>query len=129
MNVLNPPVHADLANAYRSTFREYSEKLQALQNLIDSSVQNRGGIQSSQFEAALLEVEKARVAHSCARNQLARELLPSLLAAQPVSGVSEAHIRKTAQLLWEMAGRPDGTAEGDWRRAEQLVHSAAAGAC
>jgi hypothetical protein len=36
----------------------------------------------------------------------------------------ENHIRETARLLWEMAGRPEGSAERDWSRAEQLVHAA-----
>jgi hypothetical protein len=47
----------------------------------------------------------------------------------PATPVSEHHIRDTAQILWELAGRPEGTAECDWREAEELVHKAAAGAC
>jgi hypothetical protein len=43
----------------------------------------------------------------------------------PGADADEHDIRKTAQLLWELAGRPDGTAERDWQRAEQLVHAAA----
>jgi hypothetical protein len=110
-----------LRNAYRATFQEYSGKLDALQRLMSS-----GAPDKNRIEAALLDVEKARVAHNSARDRLAGELVsPSL---PPADSVEEHHIRKTAQLLWELAGRPDGTAERDWRRAEQLVHAAAASA-
>lgn len=111
-----------LRNAYRATFREYSRKLDALQRLMAGDIVDGGRI-----EAAVLDVEKARIAHNCARDRVAGELVtPSL---PPAAGVSENRIRETAQLLWEMAGRPDGTAEFDWRRAEQLVNTAAATAC
>jgi len=77
------------------------------------------------MEAALLEVEKARLAHSGARDQLARELVRPPMP--PAAQDGEHHVRETARLLWEMAGRPEGSAERDWRRAEQLVHAAASG--
>jgi hypothetical protein len=110
-----------LRNTYRATFQQYSSKLDALQCLMSSGAPDKGRI-----EAALLDVEKARVAHNSARDRLAAELVrPSL---PPSESIDEHHIRQTAQLLWELAGRPDGTAEGDWRRAEQLVHAAAASA-
>ena len=138
MNDLSPPARVALAKdalatAYRTTFQEYSRKLQALQTLMDSSAPGHGPLDARLLDATLLEVEKARVAHSCARNQLARELLrsPALVVSRqaPVANDNEGHIRKTAQLLWEMAGRPEGTADGDWTRAERLVQAAAAGAC
>jgi hypothetical protein len=110
-----------LRNAYRATFQEYSSRLDALQCLMSSAAPDQ-----SRIDAALLDVEKARVAHNGARDRLARELVrPSL---PPADIDDEHHIRKTAQLLWEVAGRPDGTAECDWRRAEQLIHAAAASA-
>jgi len=111
-----------LENAYRATFEKYARRLDAFQSLIAQGVQ-----EGSLLEAALFEVEKARLAHSCARDRLAAQLAgPTLL---PAFAVGEHQIRETAQLLWELAGRPEGTAEGDWHRAEQLVHRAAAGIC
>jgi hypothetical protein len=105
-----------LKNAYRTTFWEYSARLEALQRLMNS-----GTPENASVDAASVEVEKARVAYNSARDRLAIELVrPSTL---PGSG-NEHRVRETAQLLWEMAGRPDGTAEGDWQKAEQLVHSA-----
>jgi hypothetical protein len=117
-----------LRNAYRTTFQEYAHKLDALQNLISS-----GTADAARMDAALFEVEQARMAHSAARDRLAKELVrPPLPAAaggpatgNPATGSNEHHIRQTARLLWEMAGRPDGTAEHDWRQAEQLVRQAA----
>jgi hypothetical protein len=106
-----------LRNAYRTTFQEYSHKLDALQLLM-----NAGTSDSGRMEAALLEVEQARIAHNAARDRLAKELVRP--ASPPAAGNKEHRIRQTAQLLWEIAGRPDGTAEHDWRRAEQLVHAA-----
>jgi len=42
---------------------------------------------------------------------------------------SEEHrIREKAQLLWELAGKPQGSAEADWLGAERLVRSASASA-
>jgi hypothetical protein len=109
-----------LRNAYRTTFQEYSRKLDALQRLMSS-----GTPDGSRMEVALFEVEKARLAHSDARDQLARELVRPPLP--PASKAGEHRVRATARLLWEMAGRPDGSAERDWRRAEQLVRAASSG--
>jgi hypothetical protein len=108
-----------LRSAYRTTFQDYSNKLNALQQLMAGR-----GADSTRVEAALLEVEKARVAHNCARDRLARELVRP--PAPPDDRGREEHIRETARLLWELSGRPEGTAERDWRKAEQLVHEAAA---
>jgi hypothetical protein len=120
MTVSRTQIDGVLRNAYRTTFQKYSRKLDALQSLMDSGTPDR-----SRIEAALLEVEKARAAHSSARDQLAAGLAPPSSPAP--AGIDEHQVRETAQLLWELAGRPAGTAEYDWRRAEQLVHAAAAG--
>jgi Protein of unknown function (DUF2934) len=117
MKVASTQDNTVLRNAYRTTFQEYSIKLDALQRLMSSATP-----EGSTIETALLEVEKARLAHSKARDQLARELVRPPLPPAAKSG--EQHIRETARLLWEMAGRPEGSAERDWRRAEQLVHAA-----
>jgi hypothetical protein len=121
MTVSAMQIDERLRTAYRATFLEYSGKLDLLQGLMNSAVPDPGRI-----EAALLEVEKARVSYNNARDRLARELVrPSL---PPAIGVDEQRVRETAELLWEIAGRPDGTAECDWQRAEKLVHAAAVSA-
>jgi hypothetical protein len=105
---------------YRNAWEAYSRKHAVLQCLMDSVQPEK-----SRIEAVVLELEKARVAHSAARDRLAKVLsvtLPFPSAAPAES--EERHVRNTAQLLWEMAGRPDGTAESDWVRAEHLIRSA-----
>jgi len=105
-----------LRNAYRATFQEYADKLNALQRLIDSAA----GSADAETERALNAVDEARIAHSDARDRLARELMGCA-----ASVADEQQIRKTARLIWEFAGRPEGTAESDWDKAEKLVQSAA----
>ena len=115
--------HDNLETAYRTTFREYASHLGALQRLMDSGASDDGRI-----ETVLFEVQRARIAHNCARDRLAHELAYRELPRE--SGAAhEGRVRETARLLWELAGRPAGTAEHDWSRAEQLVQSATAAAC
>jgi hypothetical protein len=114
----------DLRNAYRETYGIFAGKFNDLQRLHDSGVRDAATI-----EAAVLELEKARMAHNRARDLLAR----SLANAAPARGhdigfapetENDSHrVRNVAQLLWDLAGRPDGTAERDWYRAERLVES------
>lgn len=105
-----------LRNMYRVTFQEYADKLNTFQRLID------GGKASgdAEVQGALQAVETARVAYSSARDRLARELMRRAVA---VPG-DDRQIRKTARLIWEFAGRPEGTAERDWRKAEKLAQAA-----
>ena len=68
-------------------------------------------------------MERARLAYTAARDALARQLLPSLpqeLRPEP------ADVKGIAELLWEIAGRPEGTAQKDWFRAEEIARRAAA---
>jgi hypothetical protein len=130
MRAASAPIYSVLAANYRATFQNYSNKLEVLQRLMESETPD-----TARIEATLLEVETARVAHSCARDRLAQELirsasqLPARNVSRPASGVSESHIRGTARLLWELAGKPDGTADGDWHKAKKLVQTAAATGC
>ncbi len=107
----------DLRNAYRVTFQDYADKLNTLQQLI------HGGkaVGAPEVQSALHEVETARAAHSSARDCLARQLMGGAAAAPG----NDRQIRRTARLIWEFAGRPEGTAERDWRKAERLAQAAA----
>ncbi|HEX4135420.1 MAG TPA: DUF2934 domain-containing protein [Bryobacteraceae bacterium] len=111
-------VDGKLPAAYRATFREYSKQLDGLHSLL------QGNPAPDRIESVRLLVEKARVAHNAARDRLARELVRPPLPAH--AKVDDSHIRQTAQLLWEVAGRPEGSAERDWKRAEQLVRTSGA---
>jgi hypothetical protein len=120
----------ELREAYRTTWRVYAQKLDALQTLVDSGRKDVNSI-----EAAVLDLERARLAHNSARDHLAEQLFgelgPRLVPrgesphAESPRSESEERIRNAAHLLWELAGRPQGTAERDWTRAQALVRSAA----
>jgi hypothetical protein len=107
-----------LQSAYRVTFQEYADRLNQLQRLIDC-----GKTGTADFQTALDAVDAARAAHNHARDCLAKDLMR--LTKSAAAG-DEQQIRRTARLIWEFAGRPDGTAERDWHKAEKLVRAAAA---
>lgn len=80
-------------------------------------------------EAALLDLEKAHLAYNEARDALLESLAATRHPAltQTSQNPLETHrsdVQAIAELLWETAGRPTGTAEEDWRRAEAIVQRA-----
>lgn len=109
---------------YRSAFEDFSRQAQRVQQLTEHPTGDR-----KEFETALLELEKAHLAYDEARDALVQSLVPSA----PGLTMEDDHcadIRTIAELLWESAGRPTGTAEKDWQRAETIVQSAVeASAC
>ena len=84
------------------------------------------------LEAALLDLECAHVQYDLCRDEWVQHLLPSPIresVMKPVRDVEHAHedcVRLIAELLWQNAGRPNGTADEDWRKAEEIVKQAAA---
>ena len=110
----------ELRTAYRSTWQDWARRTDALQQLIE-----RPNPATARLEEMLLAVEQARAAHNDARDRLARVLghRPEPVSAQAV----DERVRTTARLLWEFAGRPHGTAESDWQRAQAMVGAAAQG--
>lgn len=106
---------------YRSAFEAFSQKAQRVQFL---SAQNAGG---KLFETALLELEKAHLAYNQARDRFLSSLLPgSLELPADTDDQRSRDVPAFAELIWETAGRPDGTAEEDWHRAEDIVKRAVA---
>jgi Protein of unknown function (DUF2934) len=107
---------------YRSAFEDFSRKAQQVQFLAE----HPDGDQTA-FETALLELEKAHLAYNSARDAFVRTLLPIAARTQPDQRQDHVEdVQAIAELLWESAGRPTGTAEEDWRRAEAIVKSAVA---
>jgi hypothetical protein len=107
---------------YRSAFEDFSRKAQRVQFLTENPTGDRKA-----FETALLDLEKAHLAYNEARDAFVRSLLPNSTRAQ--AGQRQDHredVQAIAELLWESAGRPTGTAEDDWRRAEAIVKNAVA---
>ena len=118
---------AEACRAYESAFHRFSEQVRRLQILTSDPHPNRVAI-----EAALVDVEKARVLYDCSRDEMARVLLPISRGVEvPCKDTPEAlneRVRGIAEILWESSGRPEGTADEDWRVAEQIVKQAAAAA-
>jgi len=113
--------------AYQRAFHVFSERVRHLQTLTTDPHPNRVAI-----EAALVHVEQARAIYDGYRDELAKELLPpartaSFTIADPPEAVAE-RVKSIAELLWESAGRPDGTAEEDWHLAEDILKRAATAA-
>jgi DUF2934 family protein len=109
-----------LWNEYRATWEQFSRQLDELQQLVETGARDR-------IDAALLSVEKARLAHNESRDRLAAHMTGEIVATQvPLTDAlpQEERVRTTARLLWEFSGKPQGTAENDWFRAERLVRSA-----
>jgi hypothetical protein len=116
---------ASMEEEYRKAFEDFSHKAQRVQLLTESTSDDREG-----FETALLELEKAHLAYNEARDALMRVLLPlSRKAQESTARDHREHVPAIAELLWESAGRPAGTAEEDWQRAEAIVDCAVAAAC
>jgi hypothetical protein len=107
---------------YRSAFEDFSRKAQQVQSLTKHPTGDRNA-----FETTLLELEKAHLAYNHARDALVRSLLPASAPAAPDQRHDHVQdVQAIAELLWESAGRPTGTAEEDWRRAEAIVRRAVA---
>src|ERR1700737_4411463 len=127
---------ASVEEDYRYAFEDFSRKAERVQFLTAHHTSDRKA-----FETALLELEKAHLAYNDARDALVRSLLPAFVTEIPNHRPGDfvpdrgqdhqgrdhrADIQAIAELLWERAGRPAGTAEEDWRRAEAIVKSAVA---
>jgi hypothetical protein len=117
---------------YRTAFEDFSRKAQRVQLLTENPTGDRKA-----FEAALLELEKAHLAYNEARDTFLRTLLPASTPAQPDRRQDHGphdhspqdhseDVQAIAELLWASAGRPTGTAEEDWHRAEAIVKCAVA---
>jgi Protein of unknown function (DUF2934) len=114
---------ASVKGAYRSAFEDFSRQAQRVQFLTEHPTGDRKA-----FEGALLELEKAHLAYNDARDALVRSLLPAVPDHPQARAVQDHRqdVPAIAELLWESAGRPTGTAEEDWQRAEAIVQCAVA---
>ena len=80
-------------------------------------------------------VEHARLAYNEMRDLVAASLMSpecsEFFWEIPASAQrDETRVKSLAELLWELAGKPQGSAEDDWYRAERVVrHAATESAC
>jgi len=104
-----------LLQAYRDSFKQYKLEANRL-----AAVKN-----TTEAEKALLRVEDARVAYNDSRDSLAASLMSAEVRrafwALPGSFRQDHRVRNIAELLWELAGKPQGSADDDWYRAERVV--------
>lgn len=113
--------------AYRLAFRDFARSAQNVHRLMDCPNPDQEAIGQ-----AILESERARAIYARTRNVLAQQLLRAAHRDAIANALHEppqdtiARVHEIAELLWKAAGKPDGTAEKDWCRAEEIVHSAAA---
>ena len=113
----------ELSNQYRTTWEEFVRATNALQDSLIATAPDRARV-----EVALCEAEKARFAYNAARDLVVAQMAGLRAAANPPSRTlpQDGKVRAIARLLWEFAGKPDGTDLADWLRAERRVQSASA---
>lgn len=102
---------------YEISFQEFSKTAAAVQLLAaQRSVDDAG------FTRAVVDLENARIRYNHARDTLAAELLESSVPLGPdPSQARKTRTKRIAELLWESAGQPRGTADEDWHRAEEIL--------
>ena len=106
--------------AYQRAFEDFSLKAQEVQRLTENSHADPAAL-----DAALLQLERARITHNTCRDALAQQLGASSDVSETLQADAE-RVRSIAALRWEVAGRPEGTAEDDWYRAEKILRQATA---
>jgi hypothetical protein len=112
--------------AYREAFQNLSRTTRVVQDLI--ATQN---LDRSTVDAAILALEKVHTVYVERRNTLAYLLLPPptrdlVIVPAPDPDLDKSKVRRVAALLWEVSGRPLGSANVDWHRAEEIIRSVAA---
>jgi hypothetical protein len=111
---------------YRLAFRHFARSVQNVQRVMERPNPDYGAVGQ-----AILESERARAIYARYRNALARQLLRTANHDAVANALYEspkdmtARVHEIAELLWKAAGKPDGTAEKDWYRAEEIVRCAA----
>ena len=89
------------------------------------SVQNLAAVEihdQATIDALVLEMEIAKECYKAARDALFLEMIPSRGPPFCCFGKRPERRRRqgTCELLWELEGRPEGSALDDWYRAENI---------
>ena len=113
---IEPTVFSD----YRNAFAEFAQKNRQARALMSAMNPDWPAI-----DAALLELEKARVIYNQQRDILAQQLLSSSELPDSIEPHSN-RVSEIARLRWELAGKPEGTDDENWYRAEDIVRRATA---
>jgi hypothetical protein len=118
-----------LWQSYREAFRQFEREAVQL-----SKINAKHSSDPAETEHALACVEQARLAFNETRDALAASMMSPELArffhaVPPAARRERTRVRTIAELLWELNGRPQGSADDDWYRAERVVRYAEAEAC
>lgn len=132
---------------YDVAFRNWSAQVRVLQSIDSGDPLDRGAIEQARHwveEAAAIYREKRNVFLNHVIASRTRETTrgtgvsgspsleaagskgrPEAFAAQDRSVPTEeaSPVRKLARQIWEEAGRPAGTEQDDWRRAEEILQT------
>jgi hypothetical protein len=112
----------DIWQAYRTAFEDFSRQVRTVQILA-----SQAGHDPAALDAAMVDLEKARLCYDDCRNALALSLLPASALGLAADGSADspetraARVKRIAQLLWDFSGRPEGAADEEWHRAEEIV--------
>lgn len=115
-----------LERAYRDAFRQFQRETARL-----AKINAKASYNPADTEAALLAVEQTRLTYNDTRDTFAAFLLPAparqAFWAIPAATRQEARrVKGLAELFWELSGKPQGSADDDWYRAERVVGRALA---
>jgi hypothetical protein len=118
-----------LWRAYRDAFRRFDREAARL-----AKINARASYDPAEAEAALLCLEQARLTCNDTRDTLAAFMMSQAARqafwAIPAATRQETHrVKGLAELFWELAGKPQGSADDDWYRAERVVRRAGAEVC
>ena len=122
--VKKPIVAVDVWQAYRQAFEDFARKVRRIQMLAAQPQ-----VEQDAVDQALLELETAHVLYNVSRDILAEQYLPSPAIRQDPPHDHVHSVKDLAALRWETSGRPEGTADDDWYRAEEIVCMTKPGCC
>lgn len=111
--------------SYRHAFENFRAEVHRVQSL--------GALASpprEELDGAVVRLQIASEDYRIARNALLWEMVPpehhSITPMNDDIPFSE-RVKETAELLWELEGRPNGSALDDWYRAEAIVRRSSTG--
>jgi len=118
-----------LWRAYRDAFHQMEREAVRL-----AKTNSRACYDPVEAEAALLCLEQARLTYNDTRDTLAAFLMSpavrqTLWAIPAATRQETRRVKGLAELFWELAGKPQGSADDDWYRAERVVRHAGAEVC
>ena len=102
---------------YRRAFELLRDRVHAVQKIAADPDADRARV-----DAALVEAEKARAGYNEARDRLGARLLPR--RQHTATGYrlrTSSDVKEVAEILWELRGKPQGSAVDDWLRAEDIL--------